>query len=264
MTQHPESQFQLGELLVSPSHNEIILGDKRLTLQPKVMAVLHYLAQHQDRVVSGDELLSELWKGRIVTPGSVQKSINSLRKAFAEFCGDQEMIVHYSKRGYQLVIAPVFLDSPVSPEESEQPALSTSEAAQGPSVSRAAFTRKFIWAGVALVVCVTVLLLTSWKEQPLEETPFIVKKEHQTRFTASREFINNKFREILIRPHPNNQHLAYVRQRLQSEQEWEIDSQLMIKNLQGEDWQIALSHGSWDLLAWSPDGQYPLLRTFMK
>ena len=110
MTQSPDTYFYLGEMKVLPSRNTIILGDRQMILQPKVMAVLDYLAQHQERVVSGDELLAELWKGRIVTPGSVQKSINSLRKALSEICGDQEMIVHYSKRGYQLVTKPVFAE----------------------------------------------------------------------------------------------------------------------------------------------------------
>jgi len=92
MNVNSENSFRLAELDVVPSRNQLVLGEKVWVLQPKVMAVLFYLAQHQDRVISGEELLSELWKGRIVTPGSVQKSMNSLRKALAEVFGDREVI----------------------------------------------------------------------------------------------------------------------------------------------------------------------------
>src|SRR5688572_20857342 len=99
-----QQDFYLEQILVAPQHNRISLGEHSLQLQPKVMAVLVYLARHQDRVISAEELMDELWKGRVVTPSSVQKSMNSLRNALAELAGDREFVAHFSKRGYQLVV----------------------------------------------------------------------------------------------------------------------------------------------------------------
>lgn len=95
--------FTVGAIEVSPQHNTLRLAARSITLQPKVMAVLYYLAQHQTRVVSNEELLQAVWQGRVVTLASVQKSINALRSALADLAGEQEFVSYFSKRGYQLM-----------------------------------------------------------------------------------------------------------------------------------------------------------------
>lgn len=95
--------FTVGAIEVSPQHNTLRLAARAITLQPKVMAVLYYLAQHQTRVVSNEELLQAVWQGRVVTLASVQKSINALRSALADLAGEQEFVSYFSKRGYQLM-----------------------------------------------------------------------------------------------------------------------------------------------------------------
>ncbi len=95
--------FTVGAIEVSPQHNTLRLATRSLTVQPKVMAVLYYLAQHQARVVGNEELLQAVWQGRVVTLASVQKSINALRTALADLGGEQEFVAYFSKRGYQLM-----------------------------------------------------------------------------------------------------------------------------------------------------------------
>lgn len=98
------NNFTVGEIEVSPQHNTLRHASRVITLQPKVMAVLYYLAQNQTRVVGNDELLQSVWSGRVVTLASVQKSINALRSALAELAYDQEFVAYFSKRGYQLMM----------------------------------------------------------------------------------------------------------------------------------------------------------------
>ncbi|HMW49413.1 MAG TPA: winged helix-turn-helix domain-containing protein, partial [Cellvibrionaceae bacterium] len=95
--------FTVGAIEVSPQHNTLRLVNRSITVQPKVMAVLYYLAQHQTRVVGNEELLQAVWQGRVVTLASVQKSINALRSALADLAGEQEFVAYFSKRGYQLM-----------------------------------------------------------------------------------------------------------------------------------------------------------------
>lgn len=106
--------FTVGAIEVSPQHNTLRLAVRSITLQPKVMAVLYYLAQHQTRVVGNEELLQAVWQGRVVTLASVQKSINALRSALADLAGEQEFVTYFSKRGYQLM-------QPVSWADTHQP-----------------------------------------------------------------------------------------------------------------------------------------------
>src|SRR5690606_31501029 len=119
MNAHQETSFMLGEVKVSPSHNTLWTGDQSLKLQPKAMAVLYYLACNHKRVISNEELIERVWEGRVVTHGSVQKSINTLRSALSELIGDRELIAHYSKRGYQLMIEPQFLGAHAPIQSSE-------------------------------------------------------------------------------------------------------------------------------------------------
>src|SRR5690606_26133622 len=104
-------QLTLEEDLVSRSQNKLEARGKTIRLQPKVMEVLNYLARHYDRVIPKEELVENVWPGRVVTHGSVQKSINLLRKSLTELMGERDLIVHYSKKGYQLQVQPVFLES---------------------------------------------------------------------------------------------------------------------------------------------------------
>src|SRR5690606_12235393 len=103
-------QLTLEEDLVSRSQNKLEARGKTIRLQPKVMEVLNYLARHYDRVIPKEELVENVWPGRVVTHGSVQKSINLLRKSLTELMGERDLIVHYSKKGYQLQVQPVFLE----------------------------------------------------------------------------------------------------------------------------------------------------------
>lgn len=240
-----EQNFLLADLRVLPSRNSLQLGERQLNLQPKVMEVLQYLALHQERVVSSDELMAELWPGRVVTPASVQKSINALRKAIAELLGEQEVIAHYSKRGYQLLIAPVALESEITPW-ADAPAAS-------PIRSLEKKRRLYVW--LLLLIAIAVLGVLLWlarsETQPLQGGD-TVAAQHQLSFTSWGPLVSAPAHARDAEPHPDGQHFAYVRE------QWRagvLEGQLLVRNAQQEDWQIANSQGTWVALAWSPSGQ---------
>ena len=53
--------FMVGDISISPQHNTITKDGHVCRLQPKAMAVLHYLAKYSDRVINNDELLDQVW-----------------------------------------------------------------------------------------------------------------------------------------------------------------------------------------------------------
>lgn len=238
-----DQQFLLGELRVEPARNCLWLGERQLSVQPKVMEVLQYLAAHQERVVSSEELMNQLWKGRIVTQGSVQKSINSLRKALSELLGDEEIVAHYSKRGYQLLLVPQWL----------APDPLAAEAANVPAKTRPGNGRR--WLLVAALAMALVALAVLFWVAPESEAPLHPPKAHATRFDSLAQIVSSPAHERDAEPHPGGRYLAYVRDYLQVSDAWSLESQLMIRNSRNEDWQIASSQGSWVALAWSPSGK---------
>lgn len=227
--------FYLEQILVAPQHNRISLGERSLQLQPKVMAVLVYLARHQERVISAEELMDELWKGRVVTPSSVQKSMNSLRNALAELAGDREFVAHFSKRGYQLVVPVQFL-SAVADEGAGQPP--------------ARRIKPLVFAGVVLAVGLILggLYWIGSRTQKIELPP----RFHLTDFKSSKGFTSEVGHERNAEPHADGERVAYVRD---TAADSVVESQILIRDRDGRDWQLASAEGLWVKLAWSPSGR---------
>jgi DNA-binding winged helix-turn-helix (wHTH) protein/tetratricopeptide (TPR) repeat protein len=72
--------FHLGSAKVVPPTGEVIWGDDRDTLQPRVMQVLVALASCRGEVVSHDDLVATCWDGRIVGDDAIQRCIGRIRR----------------------------------------------------------------------------------------------------------------------------------------------------------------------------------------
>lgn len=251
MNAHQETSFMLGEVKVSPSHNTLWTVDQSLKLQPKAMAVLYYLACNHKRVISNEELIERLWEGRVVTHGSVQKSINTLRSALSELIGDRELIAHYSKRGYQLMIEPQFLGAHAPTQSSE---LTADEASAVQSNNLRNNSRK--WRNISLVVLTLVAFAILYKT--VNWHTIYLPNNHKTVFHTTQGYTNETGHERSATPHPDNQHIAYIREKsIGAQQDANTnftESEIVIRNAAGKDWRVANSDGNWFKLAWSPKG----------
>lgn len=237
---HTQAIFYLGDIEVSAAHNSLRLGETTLKLQPKAMEVLHYLATHQDRVISAQELMDQLWPGRVVTQGSVQKSINAIRNALTQLRPDEEIIGFFSKRGYQLQV-PVKLSSDLA-QTLLPPSDPTQQLTNGAKFSKQQYL-------VILMLCIAVLSGLLWyKHRP-------ITKHHNIHFTLEHALTQLAGHERTPSPHPDNIHLAYVTENFIVDNS-QTESRLLIRNNHGHDWQLAVTDGSWFKLAWSPSGKH--------
>lgn len=100
------SAFKVGEWLVEPSLDRVSRGDEVRGLRPQVMELLVYLAERPGEVVSTDQLLEDLWDGRVVTEGSVYNCVSELRVALTSQGVEDPAVETIPKKGYRLV-APV-------------------------------------------------------------------------------------------------------------------------------------------------------------
>ena len=98
--------FKVGDCLVERDLDRISRGSEVVTVRPQVMDVLVFLASRGSQIVHTDELLEELWPGKVVTSASVYNCITELRHAFQSLDDSQPYIDTIPKRGYRLV-APV-------------------------------------------------------------------------------------------------------------------------------------------------------------
>lgn len=78
-------------------------GKSTRRLEPRVMEVLQYLARNAGRVVSKDELVTQVWGDVAVTDGAVVRAIVVLRKSLGDDSGKPRYIRTLAKRGYQII-----------------------------------------------------------------------------------------------------------------------------------------------------------------
>jgi len=102
--------FYIDEWYVDPSTGRIRSGDQETKVEPRVMAVLCYLAERPGQVVPREELEATVWVGMVVGYDALTSAIIKLRKAFDDDSRKPRIIETVSKRGYRL-IAPVRLIS---------------------------------------------------------------------------------------------------------------------------------------------------------
>ena len=104
-----EPAFALAGLEVRPASLEVLAGERREQLEPRIMQVLVALAGRRGEVVSRDELIQRCWGGRVVGDDAINRCVFQLRK-LAERLGGFE-IVTVPRVGFRLqvktVIAPV-------------------------------------------------------------------------------------------------------------------------------------------------------------
>jgi len=79
MDQAPQIVF--GPFRLDPIKKRLWRGEQEIALQPRPLAVLHYLVVHPGRIVPKEELLKQVWMGTYVTKRALKVGIRAIRKA---------------------------------------------------------------------------------------------------------------------------------------------------------------------------------------
>src|SRR5918997_1535478 len=82
---------------------ELRRGGEPVHVEPQVFDLLTFLIRNHDRIVSKDEILDEVWDGRIVSEAALSSRINAARKAIGDTGNDQIFIRTFHKRGFRFV-----------------------------------------------------------------------------------------------------------------------------------------------------------------
>jgi TolB-like protein/DNA-binding winged helix-turn-helix (wHTH) protein/Flp pilus assembly protein TadD len=102
------SPLRFGRFVLDLVRGSLHEGTREIPLRPKTFALLRYLAENPDRLLSKEELLEAIWPNLIVTDDTLVQSIGELRRALGGEGGN--LIVTVPRRGYRFVPA-------VAPEE---------------------------------------------------------------------------------------------------------------------------------------------------
>ena len=80
------------------------LGSEPVSLSPKAFAVLSYLAQRPNKLVTKDELLDAVWPDVHVTEGVLKRAVLEVRKALNDSAEEPRFIQTLHRRGYRFLV----------------------------------------------------------------------------------------------------------------------------------------------------------------
>lgn len=72
-------------------------------LEPQVFDLLAYLAMNSSRIISRQELLDNLWEGKIVSDSTLSSAVKAARRALGDDGRSQQYITTFNRRGYRFV-----------------------------------------------------------------------------------------------------------------------------------------------------------------
>jgi DNA-binding winged helix-turn-helix (wHTH) protein len=99
-------------------------GSPRLPLRPKAWALLRYLVENSQRLITQAELLDAIWQREYVSDGLLRGSIRELLRVLQDEATAPRFIETVSGRGYRFIAAvtdvptPTPLPAPLTPQSS--------------------------------------------------------------------------------------------------------------------------------------------------
>jgi TolB-like protein/DNA-binding winged helix-turn-helix (wHTH) protein len=95
--------YHFGECTFDTSLYSVQRGGQSIRLRPKVFRVCLYLLEHRNRVVSREELCTQVWPGRFVSQATLEGVIRSVRGALGDSGRTQGIIQTSRGYGYRFV-----------------------------------------------------------------------------------------------------------------------------------------------------------------
>jgi adenylate cyclase len=95
--------YSFEKFILDSERRELRCGDVFVPLEPQVFDLLEFLIRCRDRVVSKDELLAVVWRGRMVSESALTTRINAARAAIGDSGKSQRLIRTLPRKGIRFV-----------------------------------------------------------------------------------------------------------------------------------------------------------------
>jgi DNA-binding winged helix-turn-helix (wHTH) protein len=112
--------YSFGDYELDLQRYELRCAGRPVKIEPQVFNLLAYFIHHRDRLITKEELLDQLWPGRIVGEATLTSRVRAARKAIGDAGRVQRLIQTLHGRGYRF-IAPIAEHPDGSPNLREPP-----------------------------------------------------------------------------------------------------------------------------------------------
>jgi TolB-like protein/cytochrome c-type biogenesis protein CcmH/NrfG len=96
-------QFHFSNHVLDVGLRELTRSGESIAVEPQVFDLLIYLVENRERVVTKDDLIENIWDGRIVSESTLTSRINAARKAVGDSGRDQAIIRTIARKGFRFV-----------------------------------------------------------------------------------------------------------------------------------------------------------------
>jgi DNA-binding winged helix-turn-helix (wHTH) protein/alpha-beta hydrolase superfamily lysophospholipase len=95
--------YAFDDYLINASSFEIRNRGQLLNVEPQVFELLLFLIEHRNRILSKDDIIEHVWKGRIVSEAAISSRIKSVRKLIGDDGKKQKYIRTIHGRGFRFI-----------------------------------------------------------------------------------------------------------------------------------------------------------------
>ena len=95
--------YAFGPFCLDLNAGELRKEAEEIALEPRVFALLAYLAENSGRVIPREELLEKIWPDTHVTDASLSQAVAALREALDDDVREPLYLVTLPRRGYKFV-----------------------------------------------------------------------------------------------------------------------------------------------------------------
>ncbi len=127
--------YCFDDFVLDPGRRELRRGDGLVAMEPQVFDLLAFLIRTRDRVVSRDDILAEVWGGRIVSEATLASRISAARSAIGDSGEAQRLIRTIPRKGVRFVG-----EVHEQADAVQTPAVSAAPAFDGPAIAVLPFT----------------------------------------------------------------------------------------------------------------------------
>jgi TolB-like protein len=96
-------RFIFADYVLDTDRRELRRGPDLVAVAPQAFDLLHFLIRNRHRVVSKDDLITAIWRRRVVSDSALTTRINVARNAIGDSAGRQRTIKTLPRRGFRFV-----------------------------------------------------------------------------------------------------------------------------------------------------------------
>lgn len=95
--------YRFEDFVLDADRRELMRGSVQIAIGPQVFDLLLHLIDNRQQVVTKDNLIAMVWKGRIVSDSTLTSQINAVRNAIGDTGESQHLVRTISRKGYRFI-----------------------------------------------------------------------------------------------------------------------------------------------------------------